>query len=107
MSQTITVTDANFAQEVEQQAGLTLVDFWATWCGPCKAIAPVLEQIAAERAGRVKIAKLDTDQNAQTAARFGIRAAPTLLIFKDGVPVNQILGAIPKAKIEAALDQYA
>ncbi len=106
LSNVIAATDATFAQEVEHHQGLTLVEFWATWCGPCRAISPILDTLSVERAGTVKIVKVDTDANLHTTARFGVRSAPTLLIFKDGVPVNKILGAVPKQKIEAALDQY-
>ncbi|HEX6041046.1 thioredoxin [Longimicrobium sp.] len=104
---TVTVTDATFAAEVEQTKGLTVVDFWATWCGPCRIISPILEQIAAERAGEVKVAKVDVDENQRTAARFNIRSMPTLLFFKDGQPVGQIIGAVPRAHIESAIAQLA
>ncbi|HKG91704.1 MAG TPA: thioredoxin [Gemmatimonadaceae bacterium] len=107
MSHPIHVTDATFAQEVEQHPGLTVVDFWATWCGPCRMIAPALEQLAAEYDGKVRIAKLDADQNVRTTARFNVRSMPTLMFFKGGKPVGQIVGAVPKAKIEAAIQQFA
>lgn len=102
----VTVTDATFAVEVEQAEPLTIVDFWATWCGPCRVISPILEQIAAERAGELKVAKVDVDENAQTAARYNIRAMPTLLFFKGGKVVGQIVGAVPRARIEQAIEQY-
>ena|SRR5215210_2703769 len=107
MATTVEVTDATFEQEVERSAGLTIVDFWATWCGPCRMIAPALDQLAAEYAGKVKIAKLDTDQNVGTVTRFGVRANPTLLFFKDGQVVAQLVGAWPKARIEETLRQHA
>ncbi len=106
-SNVVHVTDDSFAQDVEQREGVTIVDFWATWCGPCRMIAPVLEQIANERAGQVTIAKLDTDANQKTSVRYNVRSIPTLLFFKDGKPVAQIIGAVPKARIEAALAQIA
>jgi thioredoxin 1 len=106
-SSTVTVTDDTFADEVEAAPGLTIVDFWATWCGPCRVIAPFLEQIAAERAGSVKVAKLDIDDNQRTPARFNVRSAPTLLIFKGGRVVDQIVGSVPKARIDAVLDRHA
>ena len=104
-SNTLTVTDSTFAQDVEQRDGLTIVDFWATWCGPCRMIAPILEQIAAERAGQVTVAKLDIDTNTKTVVRYNVRSAPTLMFFKDGKAVAQIIGAVPKARIEAAINQ--
>jgi thioredoxin 1 len=100
MANTVTVTDQNFAQEVEQASELTIVDFWATWCGPCKMIAPILEQVATERAGQVKVAKLDVDANIQTATRFNVRSIPTLLFFKGGKLVDQVVGAVPKGRID-------
>ena len=104
---TVTVTDATFADEVEQSDRLTVVDFWATWCGPCRVIAPILEQIAAERADEVKVAKLDVDENTRTATRYNVRAMPTLLFFKGGKVVGQIVGAVPRAHIESAIAQLA
>jgi thioredoxin 1 len=106
MSSTMTVTDATFAGEVEQHQGLAVVDFTATWCGPCRVLAPILEQVAAERAGTVKVLKLDMDENVRTVTRFNVRSAPTLIFFKDGRPVDQIIGAVPKARIDAALAEH-
>ena len=107
MSSTLVVTDATFATEVEQHEGITVVDFTAVWCGPCRMLAPILEQVAAERAGEVKIVKLDTDENPRTTARYNVRSMPTLMFFKDGAPVGQIVGAVPKARIDAALAEVA
>lgn len=107
MANTITVTDENFTKEVEQADVLTIVDFWAAWCGPCRMIAPILDQIATERAGNVRVAKLDVDANIQTATRFNVRSIPTLLFFKGGELVGQVVGAVPKAKIEERIAQYA
>lgn len=106
MSSTMTVTDATFASEVEQHSGVAVVDFTATWCGPCRVLAPILEQVAAERAGTVKVLKLDMDENTRTVARFNVRSAPTLIFFKDGHPVDQIIGAVPKARIDATLAEH-
>lgn len=105
-TRTVDVTDATFEQEVERAAGVTIVDFWATWCAPCRLIAPILEQIAADHAGTVRIAKVNTDENRRTTARFNVRANPTLLFFKDGRVVAQVVGAVPKARIEATLRQH-
>ena len=99
------ITDDTFAAEVEGAAGAVLVDFWATWCGPCHMLAPVLAQIATERSATLKVVKVNADENQRTTARFGIRGLPTMLLFKGGKPVAQIVGAVPKGKIEAVLDQ--
>ncbi|HKS07022.1 MAG TPA: thioredoxin [Gemmatimonadaceae bacterium] len=107
MGKPIAVTDADFASAVEQTQGLTVVDFWATWCGPCRMIAPILEQLVDEYAGKAHIAKLDVDANPRAAARYGVRSIPTLLFFKDGKLVDQVIGAVPKAAIEAKMQQHA
>ena len=96
---TIAVTDDNFATEVEQGQGLILVDFWAEWCGPCKMIAPTLDQLATEYAGSVTIAKLDVDANQRTSMRFNVRSIPSLLFFKDGKHVDTVVGLMPKATL--------
>jgi thioredoxin 1 len=100
-------TDDTFAEEVERSSGLTIVDFWATWCGPCHMIAPSLEQIATERAGTVRVVKVNADENQRTTARFGVRSLPTLLFFKDGTPVGQVVGAVPKPHIDQAIERFA
>ena len=92
----IEVTDANFKQEVLESSTPVLVDFWAEWCGPCKMIAPVVEQLAKDFNGKLKVGKVDVDSNQQTSMQFGIRSIPTLLIFKNGRVVDQIVGAVPK-----------
>ena len=103
----MTVTDDSFASEVEQHQGLTVVDFWATWCGPCRMIAPILEQLSEEFDGRVKVTKLDVDANQRTAMRFQVRSIPTLLFFKDGKLVDQVIGAVPKSQLETKFKQHA
>ena len=102
----INATDASFATDVVNSDGLVLVDFWAAWCGPCKAIAPVLEELAEDYQGRVKIVKVDVDANPQSAARFGIRSIPTLFVFKNGVRVETVVGGRPKSEFAALLDKH-
>jgi thioredoxin 1 len=106
MSNIIAVNDANFEDEVEKHDGLAIVDFWATWCGPCRMIAPILEQLSSEYEGKVKVTKLDVDANIKTGSRFNVRSIPTLLFFKDGKVVDQIIGAVPKGHIETKLQQH-
>ena len=99
MSNAIVVTDADFEANVEKAEGLTVVDFWATWCGPCRMIAPILDQLSVEYAGKVKVTKLDVDSNQKTSMKFNVRSIPTLLFFKDGKLVDQVVGAVPKAAL--------
>jgi thioredoxin 1 len=106
MSNIIAVNDANFEDEVEKHDGLAIVDFWATWCGPCRTIAPILEQLSSEYEGKVKVTKLDVDANIKTGSRFNVRSIPTLLFFKGGKVVDQIIGAVPKGHIETKLLQH-
>ena len=94
-SHTVAVTDQSFPAEVDQAKGLVLVDFWATWCGPCLMIAPYLDQLAAKHAGKLKVANLDVDANQQTAMRFNVRSIPTMMFFKDGKHVDTLVGANP------------
>ena len=107
MSNAMAVTDENFETEVEKNNGLTVVDFWATWCAPCRMIAPILDQLATEYSGKVKVTKLDVDQNVRTATRFNVRSIPTLLFFKDGKLVDQVVGAVPKQALETKFKQHA
>ena len=107
MSNVLHVTDATFEAEVEKHDGLAIVDFWATWCGPCRMIAPILDQLAVEYQGKAKVAKLDVDSNVRTSARFNVRSIPTLLFFKQGRVVDQIIGAVRREFIEAKLQQHS
>ena len=94
-----TVTDASFATDVIKSNDPVVVDFWAEWCGPCKMIAPSLEEIASEMGGQVKIAKLNVDENQETAMKYGVRSIPTLIMFKGGEPMSTQVGAAPKGKL--------
>jgi thioredoxin 1 len=98
------VTDSDFGKKVLEHKGVALVDFWAAWCGPCRIIAPFVEEIARDYAGKAVVAKLDTDANPQVPMRYGIMGIPTLIIFKDGKEVDRIVGAAPKAMITRKLD---
>lgn len=98
-------TDANFEAEVLKSELPVLVDFWAPWCGPCRMIAPSVEALAAEYAGKAKVGKLNTDENEDVSAKYGIRSIPTLLVFKNGEVVNQLVGALPKEKIAEQLNR--
>ena len=102
----LTLTDDNFDEQIKKVSGPVLVDFWAAWCGPCKMIAPSLEQLAGEMAGRATVAKVNVDENGDVANRFGIRSIPTLIIFKEGRVVDQIVGALPKEQIRRMVEKH-
>lgn len=99
----VDITDATFDSEVLSNRGTVLVDCWAPWCGPCRMVGPVLEQLAREYAGRIKIAKLNVDENPQTASRYAIRSIPTMLLFNRGEMIDSLVGALPKQEIERRL----
>jgi thioredoxin 1 len=100
----VTITDDNFEDEVLKSDKPVLIDFWATWCGPCRIIAPIVEEMATEYEGKAKIGKLDVDSNQQTSIKYGVRSIPTLLIFNDGELKETIIGAVPKAQLVGKLE---
>nr|YP_009297764.1 thioredoxin [Kumanoa americana]AOM67498.1 thioredoxin [Kumanoa americana] len=100
------VIDSTFQEEVLNQKQLVLVDFWAPWCGPCRMVAPVVDEIAHEYKGIVKVVKVNTDENPSTATEYGIRSIPTLMIFKNGQRVDTVIGAIPKSTLSSTLNKY-
>lgn len=106
MSTTVAVTDESFKGDVLDSDLPVLVDFWAPWCGPCRMVAPVVEEIAQQYEGKVKVVKLNTDENPSTASQYGIRSIPTLMIFKDGQRVDMVVGAVPKTTLANTLEKY-
>ncbi len=103
---TLTFTDSDFDAEVLQSDQPVLVDFWAIWCGPCRQMAPVIDSLATKYAGKVKIGKLDVDHNPASAQRFNVRGIPTMLLFKGGRPVEQIVGSVPESRVSDTLDLH-
>jgi thioredoxin 1 len=101
----VTVTDENFESAIVNAPGLSMVDFWAVWCGPCRLIAPIVESLASEYAGNLTVGKMDVDANQQVASRFGIRSIPTILFFKDGQVVDTVVGAVPRPALENRIKQ--
>ena len=99
------VSDKNFESEVLRSGIPVLVDFWATWCGPCRAISPIIEELAKEFSGRVKITKLNVDENPATPGQYGVRGIPTLILFKEGKVLDQIVGSVPKARLKAMIEK--
>lgn len=106
MSATASVTDASFKEDVLESEIPVLVDFWAPWCGPCRMVAPVVEEIAEQYQGKVKVVKLNTDENPNTASQYGIRSIPTLMIFKGGQKVDMVVGAVPKTTLANTVEKY-
>lgn len=103
---TLTLTQENFKTEVLDYKGVAMVDFWAPWCGPCRMVAPIIDQLAEEYAGKVKIGKVNTDENLALSTEYKIMTIPTMLVFKDGKVVETINGALPKQRIAAVLDKW-
>lgn len=106
MSGAVAVTDASFKQDVLESDVPVLVDFWAPWCGPCRMVAPVVDEIALQYEGQVKVVKLNTDENPSVASQYGIRSIPTLMIFKGGQRVDMVVGAVPKTTLANTLEKY-
>jgi len=104
-SSLLQVNDKNFTAEVLQSDIPVLVDFWATWCGPCRAISPIVEELAKEFSGRVKITKLNVDENPSTPSQYGVRGIPALILFKEGKVLDQIVGSVPKARLKALIEK--
>jgi len=104
-SSMVHVNDKNFATEVLNAGVPVLVDFWATWCGPCRSISPIVEELAEEFTGRVKVTKLNVDENPATPSQYGVRGIPTLILFKGGKILDQIVGAVPKARLKAMIEK--
>ena len=104
MSESILLTDDNFEEAISGSEVPILVDFWADWCGPCRVVSPIVEEIAEEYKGKLKVGKLNVDENPKSTHRHGIRSIPTLIIFKDGEPVGKIIGAVPKSHIVETIE---
>jgi thioredoxin 1 len=102
----VEVTDASFEEVVLKSELPVLVDFWAVWCAPCRMVAPIVEELAAEKEGSLKVVKMDVDNNPDTAMKYGIRSIPTLLMFKNGEVIDQIIGAVPKSMIESKINKH-
>ncbi|MEJ2216325.1 MAG: thioredoxin [Gemmatimonadota bacterium] len=105
MADFVTVTDGNFDKEIGHATGLTMVDFWAEWCGPCRLVEPIVEQLAEAYEGQLRVGKLDVDANQRTTARFNVRSIPSILFFKDGQHVDTVVGAVPTPQLERKIKE--
>ena len=105
-SNLVTITDDNFLDEIEEHEGLAMVDFWAEWCGPCRMIAPLISELADDFAGKLRVGKLDVDENQATSMRFGVRSIPSILFFRDGEHIDTLIGAMPKARMQQKIEQH-
>ncbi len=106
MSSAVSVTDTSFKQEVLESDVPVLVDFWAPWCGPCRMVAPVVDEIAQQYEGKIKVVKINTDENPSIASQYGIRSIPTLMVFKAGQKVDMVVGAVPKTTLSNTLEKH-
>jgi thioredoxin 1 len=102
----ISVTDGDFGDVIEKGQGLAIVDFWAAWCGPCRMVGPIIEQLASEYEGKLKVAKVDVDANQQISMKYNIRSIPSILFFKDGKHIDTVVGAVPKAMLERKIQEH-
>jgi thioredoxin 1 len=100
------VTSSNWDSEVIKAQGLVMIDFWAAWCGPCRIISPTVEELAKEYSGKIKVLKLNTDDNSEIASRYKIMGIPTIMFFKDGLKIDQIVGVVPKQHLKAKIDSF-
>ena len=100
------ITDDNFAERIEGEDGLSMVDFWAEWCGPCRMVGPVVDELADDFAGKVRVGKMNVDENPATPVRFGVRSIPSILFFKGGSLVDTVVGAVPKAHLQQKIEQH-